>query len=204
MAGPPRPAAEARSVSRTNTLDAMTDRSDEIARRAQGNRHRVQSAELIEGIRALIGNSAKPHILDDPVAAADIKARAFRGYNVAVGAESGLVRKEWSSDASELIVDLLHAVSAEIGSRPVWWVLSRQEPQAVVVRSDQLLDNPLGFAALDEYSLNILDQDVAGGLLLTRHSHHRGPQDLSYTWELEAWGAEPWLSATARAIEQGQ
>ena len=34
---------------------------------------------------------------------------------------------------------------------------------------------------------------------LRTHSYHAGA-DVTYRWELEVWGAEPWLSAATRAL----
>jgi hypothetical protein len=66
----------------------------------------------------------------------------------------------------------------------------------VAVESDAVLDNPLGFAALAGGELVLLDQEVPAGIWLG------GPAAGTGGWELEVWGAEPWLSAATRALRE--
>jgi hypothetical protein len=75
-----------------------------------------------------------------------------------------------------------------------------REPQAAAVTVDAVLDNPLGFAALaEDYELVLSDAALPAGLWLGRHAH-APPTPPRYTWELEVWGTEPWLSAATRAL----
>jgi hypothetical protein len=96
----------------------------------------------------------------------------------------------------------VHRVGAYVGARPAWLVVPGREPQAVALTSDVVLDNPLGFAALADFELVLLDQRVPAGLWLGRHTHVPGPGLTRYSWELEVWGAEPWLSAATRALRE--
>ena len=188
----------------------MIDRSDDIARRASDNRFRRGREALAVELRRLLGESI-PH---EPVAEADtaatLAADARAGHRAAEEHEWALVRRTWPTDDRQAVVALVHALDGALGSRPVWLVVPDREPQVVALTSDVVLDNPLGFAALaalaggtlGSVELVLHDREVPAGLWLGRHVHVFGPHDVRYTWELEIWGAEPWLSAATRALRE--
>ncbi|HET7566219.1 MAG TPA: hypothetical protein VFJ96_14550 [Gemmatimonadaceae bacterium] len=182
----------------------MTDRSDEIARRASNNRFRRERAALVDALRALVGPRVALEPLADADRAAALAAEALAAYRSAEAQEWTIVHSEWRSDALVAMVEFCHAVSAALGARAVWLILPGREPQVVPVSSELVLDNPLGFAALGDYEFMLLDQALPAGLALLRHSHHWGPEQTTYSWEAEAWGAEPWLSVTTRALREQQ
>ena len=178
----------------------MTERSDEIARRGSDGRFRRRRAELVEALRGLLGPRAAAAPIADADRAAAVAAEARASNRAAGQHEWAMVRREWPRDDRVAVVDLLHAASTHMGPRAVWLILPGREPQVVRVSSDAVLDNPLGFAALADFELLLLDGGVPAGLWLLRHSRVH-PTATTYTWELEVWG-EPWLSATTRAIRQ--
>jgi hypothetical protein len=182
-------------------------RSDDITRRASDNRFRRGREALALELRRLLGERAAPEPLADPDAAAAIASDARAGHRAAEEREWARVRREWPADSREAVADLVHAVSDAVGPRPVWLVVPDREPQAVALTSDVVLDNPLGFAALSgsvlgSVELVVLDREVPAGLWLGRHVHVFGPDETRFTWELEVWGAEPWLSSATRALRE--
>jgi hypothetical protein len=50
--------------------------------------------------------------------------------------------------------------------------------------------------------LVVADREVPAGLWLGRHIDAVGPEGVRHSWELEVWGAEPWLSAATRAVRE--
>lgn len=168
------------------------------ARRASDARFRARRAELSDALAALLG----PHDASAPVADADhaaaLAAEARAAYRAAEQEGWALVRHEWPREAVGAVVALLHAVNERVEARPVWLVVPGREPQAISLPSDAVLDNPMGFAALADFELVLLDHGVPGGITLTGHAHVLG--SATDAWELEAWGAEPWLSAVTRAV----
>lgn len=182
----------------------MTDRSDEIARRASNDRFRRAREALVEALRALVGPHAAVEPLTDADRAAALAAEAAAAYRAAQGEGWSIVHREWQSDDRAAVTDLLHVLSAALGARPVWFILPGREPQVVPMSSDLVLDNPLGFAALGDHEFTLLDQVLPAGFTLTRRSYHRGPARTAYAWEVEAWGADPWLSVTTRALREQQ
>jgi hypothetical protein len=177
----------------------MTDRPDDDVRRASDERFRRGRESLAAALRRLLGAAAAAPLADADRAAA-IAAEARAGHRAAADHAWALVRHEWTSDDREGVAAVVHALSALVGSRPAWLVVPGREPQAAAVASDLVLDNPTGFAALSaDHELVLVDAALPAGLWLARHAHEQaGPT--RYTWELEAWGAEPWLSATTRAL----
>jgi hypothetical protein len=149
--------------------------------------------ELAAELRALLGAHEAAEPLADAGRAAAIAADVGAAHREARPHPWALVRHAWPAGERGAVVALLHAVSARVGPRPAWLVVPGREPQVVALGSDLVLDNPLGFAALAGGELVLGDQAVPAGLWL-----HAGGDG----WELEAWGAEPWLSATTRAIRE--
>lgn len=182
----------------------MTDRSEDIARRASDNRFRSHRTALIEALRSLLGPRSAPEPLANADGAAALAAEARAAYRAAEAQRWGVVGREWWSDERDAIVDVLHAVRAAIGQRPVWFIIPGREPQVVPLASDVVLDNPLGFMALTDDEFTMFDQAAPAGLTLARHAHFRGGGLTTYSWEMEAWGAEPWLSALGRALGDEQ
>ena len=175
------------------------DRSDEIARRASRNRFRQRRAALAGELARLLGPREAAEPVDDSERAAALSAAFVRDHAAAEAHEWARVARWWGADEAGDLADTLHRISRHVGPRAVWLLLREREPQAVGIASDAVLDNPLGFAALTGHELRLLDQDVPAGVWLLRHSYH-SPGDTRYRWELEVWGAEPWLSAATRAL----
>jgi hypothetical protein len=180
----------------------MSDRSEDIARRASDNRFRRRREALVEALGALLGPRLAPEPLANSDCAATLAAEVRTAYRGAEEQAWGVVRGEWSSDDRGAVVDVLHAFAAALGPRSVWLVIPDREPQVVPLESDVALDNPLGFVALADHELTLFDQPLRAGLTLTRHSHFRGHARMSYSWEVEAWGSEPWLSTLTGALRQ--
>jgi len=174
----------------------MTDDSNESPRRASDARFRQRRAELADALRGLLGSRAAAEPLDDADRAAALAAEAGAAHRAGRRHAWAVVRRRWGGDERAAVAALVHAVSAHVGSRPAWLILPGREPQAVAVESDAVLDNPLGFAALAGGELVLLDQEVPAGVWLA------GPAAGVGAWELEVWGAEPWLSAATRALRE--
>jgi hypothetical protein len=174
--------------------------SADEARRASDARFQQRREELVEALRSLLGTHAAAAPLPDADRAAALAAEARASHRTAGEHEWGVARREWTRDDRGAVVALLHIVRAHLGPRPVWLIVPGREPQAVVADSDAVLDNPLGFAALADFELVLLDQQLPAGLWLLRHSHGH-PDATTHGWELEVWG-EPWLSATTRAMRE--
>ena len=174
----------------------MIGPADESARPASDRRFRQRRAELVESLRSLLGPRSRTEPLADPDRAAALAAEARASHRQAEPSSWAMVRRQWPRDEREGVVNLLHALSELLGPRSVWLVLPGREPQAVGLAADAVLDNPLGFAALTDFEMVLLDQTVPAGLWLLRHSY-----PTSSAWELEVWG-EPWLSAATRAIRE--
>jgi hypothetical protein len=185
----------------------MSDRSDDIARRASGDTFRRDGEALLGELRRLLGAHAAPELVADADAASALAAEARAGREAAEPHDWALVRRAWPADSRDAVVALVHAVSEAVGPRPVWLVVAGRTPQVAALRSDVVLDNPLGFAALSHAApgrveLVLMDRQVPAGLRLGRHVHVSGPTDTRFTWELEVWGAEPWLSGATRALRE--
>jgi hypothetical protein len=175
------------------------DGSDEIARRASVNRFRERRAALAGDLARLLGPRAAVDPVADAGRAAALLGEFDRAYDAAQAHEWARVSRWWGADEAVGLADTLHRLARNLGSRDAWLLLQGPEPQAVALTSDVALDNPLGFAALGDHELRILDRHVPAGVWLLRHAYH-SPADVQYRWELEVWGAEPWLSATTRAL----
>ena len=183
----------------------MTDRYDEIVRRASDNRFRRGREELAVHLARLLGAERAVEPLADADRAAAIAAEARAGHRAPEQRSRAIVRQEWPTDDRVAVVAFVHSISGHLGGRPVWLVVPGREPQVAAVTSDAVLDNPLGFAALAGFELVLFDRAVLAGLWVGRHGHHYGPDVTRYSWEAEVWGAEPWLSAATRALaEQGE
>lgn len=178
------------------------ERPDEVARRASDNRFRRGREALLDDLERLLGARHSAEIVHDADRAAAIAAEASTGHREAAEHDWALARHVWLSDDRTPLVTVLHAISTLVGPRPVWLIVPGREPQVVALTSDVVLDNPLGFAALAGFELVLLDRDVPAGLSIGRHVYVSGLQSSRYAWELEAWGGEPWLSATTRALRE--
>jgi hypothetical protein len=179
----------------------MADRPDDEPRRASDERFRARRSELRGGLVALLGPHTRAEPVPDPDRAAAVAAEAAAAQRAAAEQSWAVVRQAWTGEARDALVALLHVVSASVGERPVWLILPGREPQVVPLTSEVVLDNPLGFAALGGDELVMLDQAVPGGVTLIRVRRAAGAAEES--WDLEVWGAEPWLSAATRALRQG-
>jgi len=180
----------------TRHATPVIDPAEEGTRNASNRRFHRDRRELIAAIRGLLGPRSRTEPLADADRAAALAAEARASHREAEPSSWALVRHEWGLDEREGVVNLLHAFGELLGPRSVWLILPGREPQAVGLPIDAVLDNPLGFAALSDFEMVLLDQSVPAGLRLLRHSYPISPE-----WELEVWG-EPWLSAATRAIRE--
>lgn len=171
---------------------------DELAARLAANRFRLEREAFATSLVQLLGRSA-PAPLDDAVRTAALVAEFRAAHSAAEPNEWAISRSEWSAAASTELVETLHRLARNLKNRAVWLLTGERTSQAITVESDAIFDNPLGFAAIADYELRLLDQQVAAGAWLVRHSHHFGRDNVRYTWELEVFG-EPWLSAATRAL----
>jgi hypothetical protein len=168
-------------------------------RRASDRRFARARAELAERLRALLGPQA-PEPLADADRAAALAAEARAGHRAAGERPWALVRHAWPDDHRAGVVHVVHALSALAGPRAAWLIVPGREPQAAAVASDAVLDNPLGFAALaEDGELVVLDAELPAGVWLGRPPL---TPPAPRRWELEVWGAEPWLSAATRALRE--
>ena len=174
----------------------MIGPADEGTRPGSDRRFRRHRAELVDALRGLLGPRSRTEPLADADRAAALAVEARASHRQAAPNSWSMVRQEWANDEREAVVALLHALSALLGPRSAWMIVPGREPQAVGLTTDTVLDNPLGFAALSDFEMVLLDQSVPAGLWLLRHSY-----PTSSGWELEVWG-EPWLSAATRAIRE--
>jgi Asp-tRNA(Asn)/Glu-tRNA(Gln) amidotransferase A subunit family amidase len=181
----------------------MPDRPDDAPRRASDRRFAADRAALALALQQLLGVAA-PEPLDDADRAASVAAEVHAARRAAEEEGWAVVRHDWPDDARESVVSVVHAIATRLGERPVWLVVPGREPQAVPTTSDAVLDNPLGFAALAHHELVLLDRELPAGLTLTHRTHAHGDEPTRYTWTLEAWGTEPWLSATTRALRESR
>jgi hypothetical protein len=175
------------------------DRSDEIARRAAAARFRRGRASMASDLTRLLGPRAGAALLEDRERAVALNADFLRTHTEAAKHDWARISQWWDASEAGDLANALHRLARNAGARPVWLIVLGREPQAAVTDSDSVLDNPLGFAALGDYELRLLDCEVPAGLWLVRHSYHAGA-GVAYRWEFEVWGAEPWLSAATRAL----
>jgi hypothetical protein len=157
-----------------------------------------EESALLASISGFLGRGADDITAAGPTEAASI-AEEFLASVRATDALGTVVSQRWPQRDIQEIVDTLHRVSRNLGSRPVWLIVSLSEPHAIAMASDIALDNPLGFAGLGDHELQLLDRELPAGLWLIRPSGPDGSTIVEYTWELSAWG-EPWGSATTRAL----
>ena len=176
--------------------------SEEDPRRASDARFRARRAELTDGLRTLLGPRDGAMPLDDADRAVAVAVEAGAAHREARDQGWAVVGAAWPAEGRARVVSLLHAVSALVGPREVWLVMPGREPQAVALSADVVLDNPLGFASLAGGELTLLDRDVPGGLWLAGPA--AGAHGVADEWQLEVWGAEPWLSAATRAVREAR
>ena len=84
-------------------------------------------------------------------------------------------------------MDACHRLARNLGVRDAWLMAGDRTAQAETLRSDTVLDNPMGFAAVAGHQLRLLDSQVTAGLWLARLSHHFGAE-VRFTWELDVFG----------------
>ena len=176
--------------------------SAEDPRRASDARFRARRAELADGLRTLLGPHDVAAPLDDADRAIAIAVEAGAAHREARDHGWAVVGAAWPAEGRGQVVSLLHAVSRLVGPRDVWLVLPGREPQAVALGAELVLDNPPGFASLAGGELTLLDREVPGGLWLAGPA--AGAHGVADEWQLEVWGAEPWLSAATRAVREGR
>jgi hypothetical protein len=175
------------------------DRSEDTARGTAGDRFRLRRAELIEDLVRLLGPRARAEPSADPADAARLSTEFLAGRGAAEPNEWAIVSRHWGTDEVDALTSTLDRLSRNLGPRAAWLLTADHEPHAVPLQVDAVLDNPLGFAALGEHQVRLLDRSVPAGLWLRRHSRQFGLGPARHTWQLEVWG-EPWLSAATRAL----
>ena len=167
------------------------------------SRRERERTSLAVDLPRLLGRAA-PEPMGAAARAAALAAEWHASRAAALPDEWAIVARMWESADEVAMVDTLHRLSRNVAAasggagRPTWILWTESEAHAAALASDAVLDNPLGFAAMADGELRLLDQAVPGGLWLRRHGrlHDDG---VTFTWELEVWG-EPWLSATTRAF----
>jgi hypothetical protein len=179
----------------------MVDHSHDEPLRASDARFRRRREALRDDLVALLGSRVRVEPIADGDRAAALAAEAVDAQRAASRESWAVVRQAWTGDARDALVTLLHSLSERVSERAVWLIVPGREPQVVPLTSDVVLDNPLGFAAIGDDELVVLDQQVPAGLTLT-HLRHAGGASAE-RWDLEVWGAEPWLSAATRALREG-
>ena len=176
----------------------MPDRPDDNPRRASDERFARQHVELTAALRGLLGTRAAAVPLVDADRAAALATDARATHRQGAAHDWSVVRHRWPAGDRARVAAVLHALSALLGPRTVWLIVPGREPQAVALSSDDILDNPFGFATLGgEPELVLLDQQLPSGLWLGAQV---APAEDG--WELEVWGTEPWLSAATRALRE--
>jgi hypothetical protein len=168
------------------------------ARSPSRHRFRQEQSALAAALRALLGQAVDTlefvgQERAEEIDAEFLQSRAVEEYG------SNVVQQVWPEGAIEAATEVIHRVSRNVGTRPVWLIVPLSEAQAVAMPNDFALDNPLGFAALADSELRLLDRELPAGLWFLRHSHDAETNHVDYTWELSVWG-EPWASAATRAL----
>jgi hypothetical protein len=175
----------------------MTPQGDKLSARLAANRFRLERDALMAQLSRLLGRATSTPLDDAPHASA-LLAEFREAHAVAEPNDWAFIRHEWPMDAEADVAKRCHLLGRNLGVRTVWLLVGDHTPQAVTLRSDIVLDNPLGFAGIADHQLCLFDGEVTAGLWLARHSHHFGAE-VQFTWELDVFG-EPWLSAAARAL----
>lgn len=178
----------------------MTEQNAELKQRLRANRFRHEQSGLAAAIEALLGTASGP-LEFVTLDRADALAAEYQLSHRTAAELNATVEAAWPQDEIERAVMFIHSLIEHVGARPAWLIVQLTEPQALMLNSDVVLDNPLGFASLADSELRLLDREVPAGLWLVRHSHHYGPMLTDYTWELTIWG-EPWASAATRALRE--
>ena len=177
-------------------------RKGELEDRITAQRLRSRNAEFVAGLKGLLG-SRPSTVRTANAAEATRLAKEFKaGYESAEPHDWALIKFAWKGADSRDLVEWLHRLSNHLGNRDVWLLDVAEAAQAASIGSEQVLDNPLGFASILDQQVALLDQQVPAGFWLVRHSYHVG-ESTTYEWELEVWG-EPWLSAMTHALRQRQ
>jgi hypothetical protein len=173
-------------------------RENEIRQRVVAQKFRTRNEEFVGELKSLLGSRSNPLSTADAEEASRLAKEFKAGYESAVPHDWALVKVVWGDAKTPDLVDALNKLSNHLGNREVWLLDLREERQAVALDSEEVLDNPVGFAAVCDQQVALLDRDVPGGFWLVRHSYHVG-RAITYEWELEIWG-EPWLSAATRTL----
>jgi hypothetical protein len=172
---------------------------DDLAARLSALRFGRRRDELAGWLRALLGPRADAVPVQELARAAALHTEYRACERASEGQDWALARATWALADIDEAIETLHRLSNNLGVRASWLIVPEREPQACLLMSDVVLDNPLGFALLAEHELALMDQSVPAGLSFLRHSHQNGDGAVEYEWELVVWG-EPWLSATTRAL----
>lgn len=152
----------------------MKERSDEIQRRASALHARRTRSAVDHDLRRLLGAAGPIGRISEGAEAAAVLDEFRSSYQAIHTVSSLLVHQEWAGDSREEIARVVDRFSAHLGARPSWLLLSGPNPLVLSVHTDDVLDNPFGFATLDAYQLRLLDRELPTGLWLLRHEHH-GP-----------------------------
>ena len=172
----------------------MTEQNAEI----RANRFRQEQSGLAAALEALLG-AVSDALEFVPLARADALAAEYQLSRRSAADVNTTVEAAWPQEEIERAVNYIHALIEHVGARTAWLIMQLTEPQAVVLTSEIVLDNPLGFATLADNEVRLLDRELPAGLNFVRISHNYGPLLTDYTWELTVWG-EPWASAATRAL----
>lgn len=177
----------------------MSEPAADLTARARADAFRHEQAGLAAALRGLLGQAADSLTFLDLEGAGALSAELLASHRAADEYGGSVVERTWPEAEIQLAVDAIHRVARNVGPRPVWFVVPLTAPQCVAVPNDVILDNPLGFAALADRELRLMDQELPAGLWLRRHTRDDATGHADYTWELSVWG-EPWASAATRAL----
>jgi hypothetical protein len=168
-------------------------------RSASRSRFRHEQSALAAALRSLLGQAADALEFMGPERAGEIDAEFLESHRAADEYGASVVENFWPEAEIEKAVGVIHRLARHVGARPVWLIVPLSDPQAVAMPNELPLDNPLGFAALADSELRLLDHELPAGLWFLRHTHHLATNHVEYTWELSVWG-EPWASAATGAL----
>ena len=167
--------------------------------RLRAQRFRHEQAALADAIGGLLGRAANKLESAELREAESVNAEFIASWEAQEERDHAVVSQTWPQAEIERAIDTVHRIAQQVGDRSVWLVIALTEPHALSLSSEAILDNPLGFAALGDHELRLLDRELPAGLWLLRHSLHPGAAQAQYSWELTVWG-EPWASAATRVL----
>lgn len=177
----------------------MPDPAAEQAARLRADRFEHEQGALAAALRGLLGHTADSLTFADIARADALQGEFVASHRAADELAAGVVERVWPEAEIDAAVDTIHRLARNVGPRPVWLIVPLTDSHGVDMPNDLPLDNPLGFAALADSELRLLDRELPAGLWFLRHAPQLATGHFAYRWELSVWG-EPWASAATRAL----